>query len=427
MGTLGSAAGGNAMDMVIGAGEVAKDAASAREHFDKAMELELEGEYQPAIDELRISVRADATNLDAAFKLAYLLDLVGEDEEALSLYEQVCEASPAPVNALLNLAVMYEDRNDYVRAERSVRQVLDTNPTHPRARLYMKDIQASRGMVIEEDTERDSLKRKALLDTPVTDFELSVRARTCLKKMNIRTLGDLLRITEAELMSYKNFGESSLIEIKKMLSAKNLKLGQGLEDAHRSARRQVLESLKGTGKEAMLNKPVSDLQLSVRARKALQLLNIHSLGDLVSHTEAELMGVKNFGATSLVEVREKLVDYGLSLRLLEEGEEPIGGLPASLPMDMSADFGVDMPPMIGGTLGGPAEPQDAQPEVGEGIPSVEDEAVTAEAVESVVDEASVPEPTAPAAPAAEEASIIEPAPAEGETTEPDGDAPKTLG
>ena len=65
-------------------------------------------------------------------------------------------------------------------------------------------------------------------------------------------------------------------------------------------------------------KPVTDLKLSIRARKALQLLDIQSLGDLVSHTEAELMGVKNFGATSLVEVRERLVELGLGLRLLED-------------------------------------------------------------------------------------------------------------
>ena len=44
---------------------------------------------------------------------------------------------------------------------------------------------------------------------------------------------------------------------------------------------------------------------------ALQLLNIHTMGDLVSHTEAELMGVKNFGATSLTEVKQKLVEMGL--------------------------------------------------------------------------------------------------------------------
>jgi DNA-directed RNA polymerase subunit alpha len=195
--------------------------------------------------------------------------------------------------------------------------VLDTYPNHNRARLYVKDVMASKTMRIDEDTDRDRVKRSAILDTPVTDFELSVRARTCLKKMNIRTLGDLLRTTEAELLGYKNFGESSLVEIKQMLATKGLRLGQGVEDGHRAARRKIIEQLKGSGQEAVLAKPVSDLNLSVRARKALQLLNIGTLGDLVSHTEAELMGVKNFGATSLSEVRAKLTEYGLELRTLD--------------------------------------------------------------------------------------------------------------
>jgi DNA-directed RNA polymerase subunit alpha len=78
-----------------------------------------------------------------------------------------------------------------------------------------------------------------------------------------------------------------------------------------------MEQLKGSGREAVLAKPVSDLQLSVRARKALQLLGIQTMGDLASHTEAELMGVKNFGATSLVEVRERLAENGLALRALD--------------------------------------------------------------------------------------------------------------
>lgn len=308
------------MDVMIGVNENAqRDAAALQRHLGEAERLRREGERDAEVAELRKAVASDPSSTDALFKLAYALDLVGEEDEALALYERVCEAQPAPINGLMNLAVLYEDRGDYARAERCLRQVLDTMPNHPRAQLFMKDVQASRDMVIEEDHDRDIMKRKALLDTPVTDFELSVRARTCLKKMNIRTLGDLLRITEAELMSYKNFGESSLIEIKKMLSMKGLKLGQGLEDAHRAARRQIMEQLKGTGKEAVLGKSVNELNLSVRARKALQLLNIHTIGDLVSHTEAELMGVKNFGQTSLTEIKERLTSFGLELRILEDG------------------------------------------------------------------------------------------------------------
>tara|TARA_R110000737_G_scaffold2923_1_gene8219 strand:+ start:51718 stop:52659 length:942 start_codon:yes stop_codon:yes gene_type:complete len=308
------------MDMVVGASAAAADAQTALELFAQAKELLQNGQRAEGIETMRSAMSSDPQNLDIAFQLAYQLDLAGDEEEALSLYERVCEHSPAPINALMNLAVLYEDQGDYVRAERCLRQILDTNPNHTRARLFMTDVLASKGMMVEEENERDVMKRRALLDTPVTDFELTVRARTCLKKMNIRTLGDLIRINESELMSYKNFGESSLDEIKRMLSIKGLKLGQGHEDAHRVARRQILEKLKGSGKEQLLGKPVSELQLTVRARKALQMLNIQSIGDLCSHTEAELMGVKNFGSTSLVEVHERLTNFGLSLRIIEDEE-----------------------------------------------------------------------------------------------------------
>ena len=308
----------NPLDMVIGAGEAQRDAKAAAKHLEAARAAEGRGERETTIAEMRRAVTADPQNGAALFELAYRLDAVGEEDEALAMYERSAERPPAYINALINLAVMHEDRGDYARAERCLRQVLETQPNHPRARLYMKDVMASREMTVEDEGERDITKRKAMLDTPVTDFELSVRARTCLKKMNIRSLGDLLRITEAELMSYKNFGETSLTEIKAMLAARGMRLGQGMDDAHRAARRAVADSLKGSGKEAALAKTVSDLQLSVRARKALQLLDIQTLGDLASRTEAELMGVKSFGATSLMEVKERLAEHGLGLRTLDE-------------------------------------------------------------------------------------------------------------
>jgi len=307
----------NPMDMVIGASEAQRDAKQAAKHVEAAKAAEAKGDRDLAIAELRKGVAADPSNTAALFDLAYRLDLSGEEDEALAMYERAGDRAPAPVNLLLNMAVIYEDREDYGRAERCLKQVLETSPNHPRAKMFMKDVLAGRDALTEDDSTKDLLKRRALLDTPVTDFELSVRARTCLKKMNIRSLGDLLRITEAELMAYKNFGETSLAEIKKMLAAKGLRLGQGLEDAHRHARKQLSDQVKGSGKEGMLAKPVTELQLSVRARKALQLLNITTLGDLAARTEAELMGVKNFGTTSLQEVKERLAEAGLGLRTLD--------------------------------------------------------------------------------------------------------------
>ena len=66
--------------------------------------------------------------------------------------------------------------------------------------------------------------------------------------------------------------------------------------------------------QAVLNKPVSDLNLSVRARKCMNRLGINSLGELINRSADELLEAKNFGMTSLNEVREKLQQYGLTLR-----------------------------------------------------------------------------------------------------------------
>ncbi|MHC4100531.1 MAG: DNA-directed RNA polymerase subunit alpha C-terminal domain-containing protein, partial [Planctomycetota bacterium] len=207
------------LDTMIGSREAAADPAAAGAHYRAALGLEAEGDRVAAIEELRKAVQRD-DNPAHRFKLAYLLDLVGEEDEAIALYEQICDEERPHMNALLNLAVLYEDRGQINEAEKCLKQILDTNPNQPRALAFMKDVQASRDMYYDEEHARDLAKRNALLDTPVTDFELSVRARNCLKKMQIRTLGDLLRISEAELLSYKNFGETSLTEIKTMLASK---------------------------------------------------------------------------------------------------------------------------------------------------------------------------------------------------------------
>jgi DNA-directed RNA polymerase subunit alpha len=184
----------------------------------------------------------------------------------------------------------------------------------------MKDVESARSQYYDEDSERSG-RRNAVLDIPITDFELSVRSRNCLKKMNIRSLGDLLKTSEQELLAYKNFGETSLNEIKALLAQKGLRLGQTAGDgaagpASAAMRRPVVAA--GNAPPEILAKGVADLELSVRSRKALQRLNINSLGELASRTEDELLGCKNFGQTSLNEIKQQLAAFGMSLRKLEE-------------------------------------------------------------------------------------------------------------
>lgn len=295
-----------------------RDEPTSQKYLAAATQAEQERDRWAAIEALEAAFAADPDNPDTCFRLAFHLDLVGEEDEALHLYEQCVQRSEPHINALLNLAVMYEDCNQYTKAERCVKQVLATDPNHPRARLFNKDIEASQNMFIDEELDRSLEKEHALLDTPVTDFDLTVRTRNALRKMNIRTLGDLLRTTEADLRNYKNVGDSSLEEIKAMLAQRGLKMGQALEEQQSEVKQQVYDQLQGMGDDEMFNRSVGELQLSVRARKALALLNIKSIGDLCMKTEAELMGVKNFGLTSLQEIKERLQDAGLSLRMLEE-------------------------------------------------------------------------------------------------------------
>ena len=301
----------NTEDLVIGEGDVAK----AQELHQRGLAAEAQGDRIAAIEAYREAV-TESPLTESRFRLAWLLDLMGEEEEALSLYQSLAADDQPHINALVNLAIMLEDRGEYDEAMRTLRPVLESDPNHPRARMFQRDCEASESMLFDEDTERDQGRFNTMLDTPVTDFELSVRARNCLKKMNIRTLGDLLKVSEAELLSYRNFGETSLVEIKNMLSSKGLRLGQGVDGQLRRNPNDAFEELKGLAPDHVLNKPISNLDLAVRARKALQLLGIGTIGDLAMRTEAELMGVKNFGSTSLDEIKERLELHNLSLRKL---------------------------------------------------------------------------------------------------------------
>lgn len=65
--------------------------------------------------------------------------------------------------------------------------------------------------------------------------------------------------------------------------------------------------------QQVLARNVADMDLSVRAGNCLESAKIATIGDLVSCTEADLLKVRSFGKTSLMEVKRKLADLGLAL------------------------------------------------------------------------------------------------------------------
>jgi DNA-directed RNA polymerase subunit alpha len=288
---------------------------SAEYHFQIASCFLSEGNRDQAIQHLERAIDLDPGHTGALFQLGFANDLAGNDDEAIGYYERCLSYPPVHVGVLMNLGVLYEDSEKFDKAADCFRKVQHGNPTDEQARLFLKDAEASLHMYYSPEEELLHNKFSQVLEIPVTDFELSVRSRNCLKKMNIKTLGDLTRVSEQQLLSSKNFGETSLQEIKEMLGSKGLRIGQSLEDGgHYEMRAHRPQQPLSPEEQAVLNKPVSELNLSVRARKCMNRLGINSLGDLVQRSADELLEAKNFGMTSLNEVREKLTQYGLNLR-----------------------------------------------------------------------------------------------------------------
>ncbi len=271
------------------------------------------GRMDEAITLYERAVQTDENHAGALFGLALENDRMGNDDEALRLYERAAKAFPTAIGPLINLGLIYEDNNDFEKAQICYKRILDCYPNHPQTQLYMKDASATGNLLYDEEAQRRNDRLAQTLNMPVSNFELSVRSRNCLTKMGIETIGDLTRTTESELLSSKNFGETSLIEIREMLTSKGLQLGQFAHEK-KSQDPPVDTSHLSPDEQALLERPIADLNLSVRARKCMARLQINTIGELIRKTGDDMLECKNFGVTSLNEVREKLTDLGLKLR-----------------------------------------------------------------------------------------------------------------
>jgi DNA-directed RNA polymerase subunit alpha len=287
---------------------------NAEYHFQLASCQLAEGDRGGAISHLERAVALDPGHTGALFQLGHANDLAGNDDEAIGYYERCLKYPPVNKGVLNNLGVLYEDNEKFDKAADCYSRLLKADPNDDRARLFLKDAQASMTQYYNPDEEQTNNAFRQVMEIPVTDFELSVRSRNCLKKMGIRTLGDLTRVTEASLLASKNFGETSLEEIRAIMSAKGLRIGQSLEQGAQYEQRYRPPASLSPEEQAVLNRPVTELNLSVRARKCMNRLNITTIGELIARSGDELMEAKNFGVTSLNEVKEKLGALGLKLR-----------------------------------------------------------------------------------------------------------------
>jgi DNA-directed RNA polymerase subunit alpha len=78
----------------------------------------------------------------------------------------------------------------------------------------------------EEDRMDEELAKK--LSIPIQELELSVRASNCLESVKVETVGQLVQMTDADLLKIRSFGKTSLREIKRKIADIGLSLGMKL-------------------------------------------------------------------------------------------------------------------------------------------------------------------------------------------------------
>ncbi len=293
--------------------ELARDAASRAEYsYQMGCVMADRGDTYGSLEHFERAVDMDPNHSRALFNLAQLNNQLGNDDDAIQLYEQMLAKPPVYSGALINLGLLYEDRELYGPAAFCFKRVLEAQPNNKRADLYLKDIESSAEMFYDEDAARRDKQLEQILQIPISDFELSARSRNCLERAGIDRLEDLTIMSEEQLLAGKNFGETSLKEIRAILDMHGLKLGQNL---HKKQPEPLYKPEELTPEERALHEAtVSELDLSVRARKCLSRLGIATIGELVSRSGDELLSVRNFGVTSLNEIREKLQLKNIRLR-----------------------------------------------------------------------------------------------------------------
>lgn len=84
-------------------------------------------------------------------------------------------------------------------------------------------------VVQEKEVDAEVQRMRSLFQQSVDELELSVRAHNCLRAANIKTIGDLVRREESEMLKFRNFGRKSLQELVVVLEDRSLRFGMDVD------------------------------------------------------------------------------------------------------------------------------------------------------------------------------------------------------
>ena len=186
--------------------------------------------------------------------------------------------------------------------------------TIERAQLYLKDIQAAGNMYYDEDAVRHQRELEQVMRIPIGDFELSARSRNCLERAGIETLGDLTADQRARSLVEQEFRRDVAAGNPRDPRSRGACRSASSPRARRLPRRCLRRR-----PFLLRSRPSSKLPWAISTcpcgpENACRDLGLVTIGELLSKTADELLSVRNFGVTSLNEVRAKLTEMGLRLR-----------------------------------------------------------------------------------------------------------------
>ena len=177
----------------------------------------------------------------------------------------------------------------------------------------------------------------ALAHLPIEELDLSVRSYNALKARRIHNLGELIQLSDRELINFDNLGKKSVEDVKRAI-AKNLS-GRGAELTFLKENRSLDPAIAKDGvrlspggwKTPCGHSEVSDastelLDLSTRPANVLAHLQLFTLQQLLNYPKRRLAGTENIGRKSLAEIEAKLFSY-LSSSLSTAMTEPEGTSP----------------------------------------------------------------------------------------------------
>ncbi len=189
------------------------------------------------------------------------------------------------------------------------------NPEHYIATLTKKGkleiemaVEKGRGYASAEDNEREGAPIGVIpvdsVFSPVSNVTFKVEYTRVGQRTDFDKLTLMVR-TDGSIKPDEAVSQGARIMIEHISLLANLAEEAGLIE--------VFEPTEAAA-TAGLDTGISELDLNVRAYNCLQRAKIETLADLVSHTEDELLGIRNLGAKTVELIKEKLQARGLSLK-----------------------------------------------------------------------------------------------------------------